>query len=276
MDFSFEDLNSDGIEIDVRTVPESENFKGVYVVHDAVKETDLNEEAREYLASNTLRQVLDSFFAKDYGEGKERISGIKERTIFIELKVPKKTFRPQLCSLEKGEKDYVSQVVAEVDKGFPQAGGTASRSPASKRRVAFISFNFRALEYARELSENKGIKDRPYFYIAGTNRKIFGYSAALFFFKDIDALTPALSERIRKAEWLTGIWFDPLGIKNMARTFDRLNRDRRRLLEIYISTYKLKKKRFRRRFLREAGRDRNGHGGRLNNVKGLIFDIRKF
>jgi hypothetical protein len=62
----------------------------------------------------------------------------------------------------------------------------------------------------------------------------------------------------------------------MARTFKSINRGRRFPLDIYISTYKLKEKRFRKRFEMEVLKNRKGHSPQLENVQGLIFDIRKF
>jgi hypothetical protein len=275
MDFGFEEVKAHGIEIDVRTVPKSPSFKSVYVVHDAIRETELDEKATTYLENNTLQQVLTHFLGKDYGGAAS--SGPQEQFIFIELKVPKRIFRLNSSPLNREEKEYVMQVISEADKAKLSAMEPKPvSSPRVAKRIAFVSFNLDALEFAMSLSDRGEQKGRQYFFIAGTNRRILGRLAAIFFLRQINYLTSSLTGRIKNAEWLTGIWVDPSGIRNMARTFKSINRGRRFPLDIYISTYKLKEKRFRKRFEMEVLKNRKGHSPQLENVQGLIFDIRKF
>ena len=275
MDFGFEEVKAHGIEIDVRTVPKSPSFKSVYVVHDAIRETELDEKATTYLENNTLQQVLTHFIGKEYTSADH--SGPDELFIFIELKVSKRIFRLNSTPLNREEKEYVTQVISEADKAvLSTMGPNPGYPPRISKRIAFVSFNLDALEFAMSLSDRGEQKGRQYFFIAGTNRGIPGRLAAVFFLRQINYLTSSLTGRINNAEWLTGIWFDPSGIRNMARTFNSMNRGRRFPLDIYVSTYKLKEKRFRRRFEREALKNRRGRSPQLENVQGLIFDIRKF
>jgi len=275
LDFGFEEVKAHGIEIDVRTVPKSPSFNSVYVVHDAIRETELDEKATTYLENNTLHQVLTHFIGKVYTSADH--SGPDELFIFIELKVPKRIFRLNSSPLNREEKEYVTQVISEADKAVLSAmGPKPGYPPRIAKRIAFVSFNLDALEFAMSLSDSEEQKGRQYFFIAGTNRGILGRLAAIFFLRQINYLTSSLSGRMKNAEWMTGIWFDPSGIRNMARTFNAMNRGRRFPLDIYVSTYKLKEKRFRKRFEMEVLKNRNGHSSQLENVQGLIFDIRKY
>jgi hypothetical protein len=274
LDFGFEEVKAHGIEIDVRTVPRSLSFKSVYVVHDAIREKELDEKAAAYLVNNTLQQVLTHFIGMEYTSA-DRF-GPDELFIYIELKVPKRIFHLNSSPLNREEKEYVMQVISEADKAILSAVSPKSGSfPRISKRIVFVSFNLDALEYAKNVSERRGEKGRQYFFIAGTNRGILGRLAAIFFLRQINYLTSTLTDRIKNAEWMTGIWFDPSGIRNMARTFNEMNRSRRFPLSIFVSTYKLKEKRFRKRLEREGLKNRQGRSPQLENVQGLIFDIRK-
>lgn len=275
LDFGFEEVKAQGIEIDVRTVPRSPSLKSVYVVHDAIRETELDERATTYLENNTLQQVLTYFIGKDYTSAVR--TNPDELFIFIELKVPKQIFRLNSSPLNGEEKEYISQVISEVDRAIlsakePEPG----YPPRIAKRIAFVSSNLDALEFAMSLPSRGEQKGRQSFFITGTNRGILGRLAVIFFLRQINYLTSSLTGRINNAEWLTGIWFDPSGIRNMARTLNAMNRGRRIPLDVYISTYKLREKRFRKRVEMEVLNSSRGCPSQLENVQGLIFDIRKY
>jgi hypothetical protein len=274
MEFSFADIKAHGIEIDVRTVPTSDSFKRVYVVHDAVKEQELNVDAKKYLETNCLHRILVYFLSQDLR--RKNHSEPCDLAVFIDLKVPKREFRLDSYPLNKDEREYLEKVISEVDFSLESAVKQRISGLFKNKQIAFVSFNFDALEFVKNLSVKKGHNDRTFYFILGTNRGFFGRMAAAFIYREINYLTSVLIDKIRNAEWLTGIWFDPSGIKKITETLNEMNRDRKFPLDIYLSTYRLKEKKFRKIFEREKELHGKNHSWPLKNVKGLIFDIAKF
>ncbi|HNX58071.1 MAG TPA: hypothetical protein PKK43_03160, partial [Spirochaetota bacterium] len=67
MDEAFTRYHADGIEIDLRTIPENPAYEGVYVSHDAIRSVVMehgHESARAYLSRNSINQVLTHFIER--------------------------------------------------------------------------------------------------------------------------------------------------------------------------------------------------------------------
>ena len=112
-----------------------------------------------------------------------------------------------------------------------------------------------------------------FYFIAGTNRGLIGYLANVFFSKAINYLDDNLKQRVKSHNWLTGIWFDPAGIHRIADTFNDINSQREPPLSLYISTYTLKRQSFFNKLRKDVARIAIDPPTRLENVRGLIFDI---
>lgn len=271
MDRSFEELGGDGIEIDAQTVPPSMDYPNVYIVHDRIDESNLSEEAQTYLANNTLAKVLTHFIENEYFKPqKDSPAG---KYLFIELKISKKNLHLNHSPLNRDQKKYIEQIIGELHETIESEVGTGDMGKAVRRHIGFASFNLYALEYAIEfaLSNNQG--GYAYNFIAGTNRGLLGYLAAIFGSREINYLNAELTQRLISHDWLTGIWFDPAGINHLADTFNEINRQRVSPLFLYISTYKLKRASYLKRLRKGVAVDDTGQPVKLKNVRGLIFDI---
>jgi hypothetical protein len=271
MDRSFQELKAVGVEIDARTVPESQTYTNVYIVHDSVNEDKLSEKAREYLANNTLENVLTHFIQKHYFE--PHMNSPSGKFLFIELKIPKQHLHLNHSPLNQDQKQYIEQIIFELQETIESEAGTGAVGAAVRRHIGFASFNLYALEYAHQVAVSRQQKGHRFYFIAGTNRGLLGYLANIFGSREINYLDAELTQRLISHIWLTGIWFDPAGINHMAATFNEINRHRKSPLLLYISTYKLKRHSYLNRLRKGIAEDDDGQPIKLENVRGLIFDI---
>ena len=274
MDWSFRTLGADGIEIDVQIVPESKRYKSVYVVHDKIKdELLLPDPAKRYLDNNSLNQVIDHYIHEGFFDSETY--GPHGKYIYIELKVPKNFFQLNHSPLNDNERAYIQKTVSSLNQAIESRIELRDKQPAIRKHIAFVSFNLFALKETHNLIGGKGHR---FFFIAGSNRGMLGQLASLFGSKAINYLNPKMIERLEKSGWLTGIWFDPFGIRRIAKTFNGINRNRKKhlRLEYHISTYKLNRKKYLRSLQKGINEGKAGEVEKLKNVTGLIFDIMRF
>jgi hypothetical protein len=271
MDRSFTELAADGIEIDARTVPLDNNYPSVYIVHDSIEGSDLSEEAKTYLSNNTLTRVLTHFIENEYF--KSQNDSPAGKYLFIELKISKKNLHLNHSPLNQGQKQYIEQIIRELQETIESAASAAAMGAAVRRHIGFASFNLYALEYAHEFALSNNQSGYGYNFIAGTNRGLLGYFANIFGSREINYLNAQLTQRLISHDWLTGIWFDPAGINHLAETFNEINRQRESPLFFYVSTYKLKRDLYIKRLRKGVAVDDTGQPVKLKNVRGLIFDI---
>ena len=270
MDWSFKELDADGIEIDVQTVPGSEKFDKVYIVHDPIRaENGLSDDACDYLEKNELEDVLKRYISENYfktGKGNKR-----ERFLYIELKCAKGCFRLRHHALSDEEKAYLEKVVSRISKLLPD--NDQATSERIRRHIAFASFNLGALEHTYRFMKERGEESgHRFFFIAATNKPILGRIACLFS-REINYLDEDLTNRIINASWLDGIWFDPSGMNVIAKTFNNINRRRKDgPLDIHISTYKLCKKQYLKKMRKEMAVQGTET---LQHVKGMIYEIQR-
>jgi hypothetical protein len=272
MDRSFNQLGADGIEIDARTVYKSQTKPNVYIVHDKIDEEKLSEMSKAYLENNTLTNVLTHFIQEKYFSPQKY--GPSGKYIHIELKIPKKHLHLNHSPLNSMQKQYIEQIIDELHDTIESAAGNGNMSAAIRRHIGFASFNLYALEYANSYSIKQLQDGYRFYFIAGTNRGFIGYLANFFFSKEINYLDANLTQRLISHEWLSGIWFDPAGINRIAETFNEINSQRESPLFLYISTYNLKRQCFFNKLRRDAAKTATDPPVKLENVRGLIFDIR--
>ena len=105
MDRSFNELAADGIEIDAQTVPANSTYPNVYIVHDSIEGSDLSENARAYLANNTLAKVLTHFIENEYF--KSQNDSPAGKYLFIEFKIPKQHLHVNHSPLSEDQKKFV-------------------------------------------------------------------------------------------------------------------------------------------------------------------------
>jgi hypothetical protein len=271
MDRSYSELAADGIEIDAQTVPANSNYPNVYIVHDRIDDANLSKAAKTYLANNSLAEVLTHFIQNEYFKPqKDNPDG---NYLFIELKIPKKNLHLNHSPLNRSQKQYIEQIIGELQQTIESEAGTGDMSASIRQHIGFASFNLYALEYAHQFANSSQQQDYSFYFIAGTNRGLIGYLAAVFGSREINYLNAVLTQMLIQHDWLTGIWFDPAGINHMAATFNEINRQRQSPLGLYISTYKLKRQRFFERLNKGMARDENDNPVKLKHVRGLIFDI---
>lgn len=271
MDRSFIQLEADGIEIDAQTIYGSQTYTNVYIVHDKIDEKNLSQMSEAYLENNTLTNVLRHFIQKQYFDSKK--FGPSGKYIFIELKIPKKRLHLNHSPLNLTQKQYIEQIIDELQDTIESAVGNSNMSAAIRRHIGFASFNLYALEYANRYSMNQQQHGYRFHFIAGTNRRLIGYLANIFFSTAINYLDDNLTQRLISHKWLTGIWFDPAGINRIAETFNKINSDRDPPLFLYMSTYNLKRQSFFNKLRKDVARTATDPPTKLENVRGLIFDI---
>ena len=271
MDRSFGELKADSIEIDAQTVNESQSYRNVYIVHDEIDEKKLTEMAKNYLANNTLEKVIDHFIQKKYFFPKPDNQTGKH--LYIELKIPKKHLYLNHSPLSSAQKQYIEKIIGELKNTINTNAAGSNTSTAIRRQIGFASFNLYALEYAHDFSKQQGQDGYHYYFIAATNLGLRGYLANVFFSKEINYLDEKLKKRLISHDWLSGIWFDPAGIKRIADTFNTINSKRESPLMLYISTYKLKREKFFEKLRKEFPQSPDGQRVKLENVRGLFFDI---
>ena len=271
MDRSFNQLEADGIEIDAQTIYGSQTYKNVYIVHDKIDEKNLSKVSETYLENNTLTKVLGHFIQKKYFDPQK--FGPLGKYLFIELKIPKKRFHINHSPLNSMQKQYIEQIIDELHYTIESAAGNSNRSAAIRRHIGFASFNLYALEYANRYSMKQQQDGYRFHFIAGTNRGLIGYLANVFFSTAINYLDDNLKQRVKSHIWLTGIWFDPAGINRIAKTFNEINSQRKPPLSLSISTYNLKRRSFFNKLRKDAARTASDPPIKLENVRGLIFDI---
>ncbi len=268
MDRSFKKLQADGIEMDVQTIPGSDIYKNVYIVHDEIDEADLSKMAKAYLENNSLKQVLSHFIEQKYF--RDNPAG---KHLFLELKIPKKLLHVNHSPLNSKQKKYIEQIIIEMQEAIESAASDRNESAAIRRHIGFASFNLYALEYAHAFSTQKMQDGYSFNFIAGTNRGFLGYVVNVFFSNAINYLDAELKKKLISHNWLTGIWFDPAGIDGIAKTFNSINKEREEPLSIYISTYKLRRGDYFRLLRKDMIETADGEMIKLENVRGLFFDI---
>lgn len=265
MDEAFTRYHADGIEIDLRTVPENPSYEGVYVSHDAIRSVIMehgHEAARAYLSRNSINQVLKHFLARGYD-----ISGHR---IFMELKVPRK-------HLLSNNTDPDESDMAYLRKSYETVNAVVNDTKDSVRRkslvahLGFISFNPYALKAIHDM-DNAGYELH---FLAATNRPIGGRFAALLD-DELNFLNESLAGFLTHADWLDGIWFDPRGIDSAAEIFNSINDGRKRKAGIYLFTFKLEYSELKKRLASYVYEDEaNRKKRKLENVRSLMFDIRR-
>ncbi len=246
MDAAFRSHGLNGIELDLRLGPDGV----VYVVHDKIKK-NLSPLAFRYLEQNSLELFLRHYIENEY---------YVENRIFIEIKLSPKIFHLKKQSflpdvVNNSEKRLIDQIfltLEQVLSGYPNTRDDVSRS------IGFISFSLAALHYAYVICR----KSHEFFLITTTDQFMKRtLSRAMFYIP----LTPAEKSRIQYAEWLSGIWFDPLYIDDPVETFLRINELRRNPLKFYVSTYGMKFQKLLEKF--------NTPNAKHFPVSGMIFDL---
>ncbi len=271
MDRSFGENGGNGIEIDARTVPGSSEYPNVYIVHDEIDDGELSAQAKAYLKKNTLTEVLIHFIRNHFlGQRADSPSG---KYLFIELKIPKPYWHLNHSPLTPKQQQYIEIIIWKLRETIESEIGSGVAGESVRRHIGFASFNLFALEYAHEIALRNDQSGFQYNFIAATNRGLLGYLANTVGSREINYLNSELTRKIVSHTWLTGIWFDPAGINRIAETFNGINDQRKSPLDLYISTYKLKRESYLKRLRKGMATDDNGKAVKLNNVRGLIFDI---
>ncbi|HNX60646.1 MAG TPA: hypothetical protein PKK43_16200, partial [Spirochaetota bacterium] len=265
MDEAFTRYITDGIEIDLRTVPSNPSYKGVYVSHDAIESVIMkhgHEAARAYLSRNSINQVLEHFIERGYD-----ISG---HGIFMELKVPRKHLFSNNTDPDESDMEYLRKSFETVNAIVNDV-----RDPARRKslvaHLGFISFNPYALKAIHDM-DHSGYELH---FLAATNRPIGGRFAALLD-DELNFLNGSITEFLTHADWLDGIWFDPRGIDNAAEVFNSINDRRKIKTGIYLFTFKLEYGELKKRLASYVYEDEASRKKRtLENVRSLMFDIRR-
>ena len=242
MGTAFDEMGLDAIEIDVQSAPDGDDR--AFVIHNRPTLRELgNEEVAGYLAANTIELVVRHFAESGYHtQGKK---------IYIEIK----TTSP-LGELDNDDVNTISRMASAIDaavRNNPQAAQV-------REQLGFASFNCQALEMARGLMEGHG---HTFHFIAGTNRPLYKLLARLV---GESRLEDELVQRLRDANWLTGIWFDPLWVPDYARLFPSIDESWERKLNFGLAIYYSGEDRFRE----IVRRSRNQQ---FANVSSIIYEF---
>jgi hypothetical protein len=270
MDRSFNDLKAEGIEIDAQTITKGE-YQGVYIVHDKIDEDKLSDAGKMYLLNNNLQQVVSHFIEKRYFD--EELYRPHGKFLYIELKLPKKLFHLNHSPLNKDEQKYIKETISEIEKSIEEHIEYPQKRSSIRQHIAFVSFNIFALEKAHEIIGNKD--SYKIYFILTNNRGLLGQLASVFASRQINYLTSKLENKLKSFEWLTGIWFAPVGVRHIAETFNGINEHRNNKLNYYISTYQSNRENYLNRLIKSITINERMEIEKLENVRGLIFDIEK-
>jgi glycerophosphoryl diester phosphodiesterase len=247
MEYGFLKNGLNALEFDVR-LGHDEN---IYITHDELTITP-ESPCWEYLKKNTLNIFLTHFIKNKY---------YLNQKLFIEIKVSPKVidtlgsnyFPDILTDKEKKLIDSTLLVIDSIVYNYPEEKSLILKS------ISFLSFSLSALRYATQSSQN----NQESYLITTTNQP---------FKKDLSPLfnyTPFIGkeiERIRHAEWLTGIWYDPFHLDNSIDLFSNLNAFRANKLKFYISTYGMNFEELVNKLSKEP------HNEKLP-VSGIIYDV---
>ncbi len=247
MQKGFNDSGLNGLELDLRKSSDGE----VYVTHDEIK-NELHPDSLNYLSNNTFYKFINNYIDNQY---------YKYNKLFIELKVSPKildieTFSLFPDTLNLTEKQLIENIFTILDKAlipYPELKGEIKKS------ISFVSFSKRSLEYAFEYS--KDIYE--YFLIVSTNQFIKKELSPLLYYTPFDE-NQILA--IKKADWLTGIWFDPFHVDNLFEIFLDINSNREKKLKYYVSTYGMD-------FNELLNKFKSSFRNSKLPVSGMIFDI---
>ncbi|MBF0430428.1 MAG: hypothetical protein HQK83_04065 [Fibrobacteria bacterium] len=248
MDTAFNIFNLTGIELDVQL-----RYDGVIcVMHDELPEQTAPI-AEPYTSNNTLEGALLHLFEQET---------FQDKTMYIEIKC---SHHSRLNDKEKKTINSLSTLIHNL------ANSNKTQKCHLKKQVKFISFNLSALNYLNTCSAHFPLDT---IYIAVTDTWLLQLLHLLpgRFMESYGLFNGTMMNKLVTNTTLTGIWFDPLGIKNFAQKFNRINEEREKHtpplppLDIGISTYKLSWDNFKKRFTNQGNRQ-------LQNVSGLIVNI---
>lgn len=244
IDRAFNESGLSGIELDVRLWGKHEQ---VSVAHDQIRKK-YSDEAAAYLEENSFENVLEHFIRKRYYE---------EHKLYIELKLSRKIFHAKTRRMfADAVNEYESRLIERINSILEEVCRHHSAADKIRESIGFISFSLAALHKMYLVSE----VHYPLYLITTTDQFMKkSLSRAMFHIP----LTEPQLVKIRYAEWLTGIWFDPYYLDDPAGTFLALNATRKKPLEFFLSTYGMKPANLLKKF-----RDRP----RLP-VQGIIFEL---
>ena len=243
----FNESGLNGLELDLRKSSDGE----VYVTHDEIK-NELHPDSLNYLSNNTFFKFINNYIDNQY---------YKNNKLFIELKVSPKildieTFSLFPDTLNLTEKQLIESIFSILDKAlipYPEI------KDEIKKSISFVSFSKRSLEYAFEYSNDI----YEYFLIVSTNQFIKKELSPLLYYTPFDD-NQILA--IKKADWLTGIWFDPFHVDNLFEIFLDINSNREKKLKYYVSTYGMD-------FNELLNKFKSSFRNSKLPVSGMIFDI---
>ena len=266
MDLSFGRYGADGIEIDLQTVPGSGDFSRVYISHDRIDPGKAlgNEAVKRYLQRNSLDLIIAHYVRKGYHR--------RGKSLYLELKVPRKSLFENNGPLDEAEKTYVKKILSDLEGAVAAADKSTLVRSAVKSRIGLISFNLHALQYAYEV-----MREPAYglHFLAATNRPFAGRLAALFD-RELNYLNDGLKQSLEKAYWLNGIWYDPRGVEDSFMIFNKVNAGRKIPLGLYLFTYKLAFDDLVGVLRGNLYKDDGGTVRKLGQVRGLCFEVQAF
>lgn len=221
MEYGYLTYGLNALEFDVRLGHDG----NVYVTHDELSITPQSP-GWDYLKNNSLGILLTHFLKHKYYQTKK---------LFIEIKVSPKLMDSSAThyfpdQLSDSEKKLIDSVLLVIDS---LVYSHAEEKEQILKSLNFLSFSLSALRY---VAQSTSFQHETYL-ITTTNQPIKKELSPLFFYTPF---TPKEMERIRHAEWLTGIWYDPFHLDNSIQLFTELNIFRRNKLTFYISTYGMK------------------------------------
>lgn len=234
-----------GVEFDVRLFLKGDET--IYITHDPLGyPDDIGPQGRHYLQNSTLELLLDTYIQEKYYE---------IGPLGIELKS-----QPVL----RGERGYFShdmaymgRLISALQRLLGRMLGRGRLAKKIRSRLLFASFDLPALERLhREIGPDYGC----YLILTAENRLLGGLGKLVY---HNDPLWKKQKERIGRAHFLCGIWFDPAFMQEPGLTISELSAQRSRPLEVYLSTY------YSGRELLAA---RLARGPRLR-VQGLFFEL---
>ncbi|MBE7437575.1 MAG: hypothetical protein HS115_03895 [Spirochaetales bacterium] len=234
-----------GVEFDIRLFLRGDET--IYITHDPLGyPEEAGSLAREYLQAATLELLLDTYIKEKFYEMGPLGIELKSQPIF------------------RGERGYFShdmqymgRMISALKSLLDRMVGRSRLAKKIRPRLLFASFDLLTLE---RLAEALGPEYSCYLILTAEDKLLGGLGKMVY---HNDPLWQKQKDRIARADFLRGVWFDPAFMARPAQTLGLFSARRQRPLEIYLSTYYSG---------RDLLRERLSRGPRFP-IHGLFFEL---
>lgn len=254
LDKTFNQLNLNAVELDLRYFKHPETIDKIFVAHDSIP-TDIKDKVRlNYLKENSFKSFLAHYHQRGY-----HLTGKK---LYIELK-SKDHFYLFHPSITDSDIHLYQEIFRELNE-FLESIPKKDRKNILQN-IGFASFNFYALQVLYNKMTQNQYPIIPEFNIIATTDSPLSQLFARFY--GLPSFNHYLMDLMTQNDWVSGVWYDPIYMKSPISKFNAISKARKKPLGVYVSTYFSKKEVFLKKLIEQT------KNGKIENFRGVIFDI---